>query len=184
MSKRFCPRGHDTWQTGRYKSYRCAVCTKADVRAREQRGERTVPSEESKRKARVREKVWRQARPKVVRLYNQRHRAKPETQRREKSYRQQWWSKNRNYANYKQRLRRTGLTSSLAAGLVNYYGPTCVYCGGDASGFDHLTPVSQEGANVFENLAPCCQGCNRRKGARPIWTVLLPREVKSTPCLT
>lgn len=83
----------------------------------------------------------------------------------------------------KGRLRASHITNLLAAEIVEYYGPACVYCGGDASGFDHLNPVAKGGEISFENLAPCCWDCNRRKGDRPSWTMLSPEGGEKSSCL-
>ena len=44
--------------------------------------------------------------------------------------------------------------------------PSCVYCGGDGIGLDHVIPLSRGGANDRSNLVRCCPSCNHRKGAR------------------
>lgn len=39
----------------------------------------------------------------------------------------------------------------------------CVYCGGDASEVDHITPITKGGSGQAMNLAPACRTCNARK---------------------
>lgn len=64
------------------------------------------------------------------------------------------------------------LTQEELAAVYDYYGTDCVYCGGPATGVDHLQPVARGGTNDFFNLAPCCKECNLKKQARPIWVML------------
>lgn len=33
---------------------------------------------------------------------------------------------------------------------------------------DHIQPVSEDGANSFDNLVTCCLHCNSRRGSKPI----------------
>jgi len=42
----------------------------------------------------------------------------------------------------------------------------CAYCGAEATGLDHIVPVSKGGENVAENLVPACTWCNSSKGVR------------------
>lgn len=39
----------------------------------------------------------------------------------------------------------------------------CSYCGGIATGWDHVVPMFKGGAHSVENLVPCCRLCNIRK---------------------
>ena len=56
--------------------------------------------------------------------------------------------------------------------VMEYYGVNCVYCEKEASGLDHLYPVSKGGETDFFNLAPACKSCNSRKNVKPIWVML------------
>ena len=56
--------------------------------------------------------------------------------------------------------------------ILQYYGESCVYCGGQATGFDHLHPVVRGGLTDFYNLAPACGSCNSRKWSHPIWVMV------------
>lgn len=42
----------------------------------------------------------------------------------------------------------------------------CVYCGGPATGYDHVVPWSRGGSNAPENTVVCCISCNASKGNR------------------
>lgn len=42
----------------------------------------------------------------------------------------------------------------------------CVYCGGPASGYDHVIPRGRPGWEDPENVVPCCRSCNTSKGPR------------------
>ena len=173
--KQFCPRGHDTFEVGRYGRGRCVVCVKEDARAREQRGERTPLSPASKKKARLRERAWRDERPVLIRTYNRRYRMKPETKEKEAQYRRHWYEQNRVHSNQLNASRRRNipaLPKALTETLLNYYGSICVYCGEEASGFDHLHPVSRGGINDLHNLVPSCKSCNSKKWVHPIWVML------------
>lgn len=48
---------------------------------------------------------------------------------------------------------------------------TCAYCAGPADTWDHVVPLSRGGVNALSNLTPCCEPCNRRKGA----SLVVPR---------
>jgi 5-methylcytosine-specific restriction endonuclease McrA len=56
---------------------------------------------------------------------------------------------------------------------------SCAYCGGEASGWDHIVPLSRGGENTVANLVPCCTDCNRRKAARTpaAWRASDPERV-------
>ncbi|WP_308636135.1 phage replisome organizer N-terminal domain-containing protein [Paenibacillus silvisoli] len=42
-------------------------------------------------------------------------------------------------------------------------GAPCQYCGGIATGFDHIIPTARGGLDVDDNKVPCCIDCNRKK---------------------
>lgn len=54
---------------------------------------------------------------------------------------------------------------------------TCLYCGEKSADLtlDHVTPISQGGANSYNNLVTCCRSCNSKKQ---------DRELKSFATLT
>ena len=58
-------------------------------------------------------------------------------------------------------------------------GPGCVYCGGHATGLDHIEPLVSDGmptgliATALDML-PCCGSCNSSKGAST-WQVYMRR---------
>lgn len=39
----------------------------------------------------------------------------------------------------------------------------CVYCGGRATGWDHVMPMSRGGRHAVDNLVPACKPCNSAK---------------------
>lgn len=45
---------------------------------------------------------------------------------------------------------------------------TCVYCGGVATGVDHIVAKARGGSDNNDNLVPCCIECNRKKNDKPI----------------
>lgn len=44
----------------------------------------------------------------------------------------------------------------------------CQYCGGKATGIDHIIPLSRGGLDIEENTIPCCIECNRIKNNKPL----------------
>ncbi len=161
---RYCLRGHDTWDTGRYPcNGGCCVCARA--KSVQQRAEHPVRLREYKRK-------WRLANPE-----------------KQKSAEAGWRQNNRLYDTLRGASRRaiqgnTRVSQAMAEEVIDYYGDKCVYCGGPSTGFDHLQPLSKGGLHTVENLAPCCQSCNSVKRDRPIWTMLGREEVIISPHAT
>jgi len=49
----------------------------------------------------------------------------------------------------------------------------CVYCGGISNTLDHIQSLADGGENGWENRAPACADCNRRKGDLPVLLFLL-----------
>ena len=45
---------------------------------------------------------------------------------------------------------------------------TCAYCGGKATGIDHILAIARGGGNEEENKVPCCAECNRIKNDKPL----------------
>lgn len=52
----------------------------------------------------------------------------------------------------------------LAFGGVN----VCQYCGNEATGIDHIIPISRGGKDIESNIVPCCIECNRKKNDKPL----------------
>lgn len=50
--------------------------------------------------------------------------------------------------------------------LLAERGSACTYCGGVASGVDHVLPVSRGGTDDPKNLVPACHACNASKNDR------------------
>ncbi len=44
----------------------------------------------------------------------------------------------------------------------------CQYCGGKATGFDHIIPLARGGTDDNDNKVPCCIECNRKKNDKPL----------------
>lgn len=44
----------------------------------------------------------------------------------------------------------------------------CQYCGGKATGIDHIIPLAKGGTDTKENKVPCCIECNRIKNDKPL----------------
>lgn len=44
----------------------------------------------------------------------------------------------------------------------------CQYCGGVATGFDHIIPIARGGKDIQKNKVPCCIECNRKKNDKPL----------------
>lgn len=55
---------------------------------------------------------------------------------------------------------------------------TCVYCGKDATGYDHIVPRSKGGTDDDENLVPCCKRCNSSKSSKDLADFLNTTTVK------
>jgi 5-methylcytosine-specific restriction endonuclease McrA len=186
--QRFCPRGHDTGATGRYFSGRCTLCTKSDARRREVEGRCPPLSAASKQSAREREKVWKLAHPDKVRAYKKAYREKPNSKKLARAYNRtperrakattanrNWRAKNRAHANQlclARAYKAPPLKKWESDLLLLYYGNSCVYCLGQATGFDHLYPISKGGEHHITNLAPACGPCNSRKSNHPIWVMV------------
>ena len=44
----------------------------------------------------------------------------------------------------------------------------CQYCGGEATGFDHIIAIARGGKDSDSNKVPCCITCNRIKNDKPL----------------
>lgn len=44
----------------------------------------------------------------------------------------------------------------------------CQYCGGVATGYDHILAQARGGTDDPENLVPCCKACNQIKNDKPV----------------
>ncbi len=155
-TRTFCPQGHDTTVVGRtVRSRFCKTCAAAYQRSR-----RVIIN------ARARAKRNSPRKPAMTDA----ERKVAHSQARKKDY-----AKNRLHRVAYSAARQRGLqsiTANGAAAVTDYYGQRCVYCGRDATGFDHLHPVIKGGTEGLLNLAPCCKSCNSRKRDRPIWSML------------
>lgn len=75
------------------------------------------------------------------------------------------------------RRRRLGLGASdaLLAWTDVLVADPCSYCGGVATGIDHIAPISAGGENAAENFTGSCIDCNRQKRATPLLLFLAAR---------
>ena len=175
--RRFCAKeNHDTWVEGRYPiNGGCRVCSRAGARRRYREGYRPYRSAVYTAKVLARAKDLSAERPEHRAAINRKYHASPKGQVTQTAYRRKWQQENRVHANQltaARRLKTPPLSKNIIDALLGYYGSDCVYCGGEASGFDHLQPLSKGGEHVAENLAPCCQPCNSTKNNKPIWTLV------------
>lgn len=44
----------------------------------------------------------------------------------------------------------------------------CVYCGEQATGYDHIIPLSRGGSDTDDNKVFCCRRCNEKKNCYPL----------------
>lgn len=44
----------------------------------------------------------------------------------------------------------------------------CQYCGGKATGYDHIIAIARGGKDMDDNKVPCCIDCNRIKNDKPV----------------
>lgn len=71
------------------------------------------------------------------------------------------------------------MTAALWKRLVHAYRFECAYCRRCISlVVEHMTPVSRGGRTDLANIAPSCNGCNRRKASRTI-EEQFPRRAKA-----
>src|SRR5215468_3243711 len=102
------------------------------------------------------------------RAYVQRHRERVRQFTRECRQRTQPWrrrsAKAASFAsNSNRRARNQGIVGRLTATEVRRIDGPCVYCGGNAMGWDHAVPMWRGGTNSIENLVSCCWPCNLKK---------------------
>lgn len=64
------------------------------------------------------------------------------------------------------RARAAGSIERLHASDVRLIDGPCTYCGGDATGWDHVIPLHRGGRNHVSNLVRACSPCNKAKGVR------------------
>lgn len=72
---------------------------------------------------------------------------------------------------YREKLKSQGRTTTgylkFKEAVFSRDGSACVYCGSQEHiCLDHITPVSQNGGDVMENLATACKACNSGKAGR------------------
>lgn len=137
---------------------------RARMRERLDRWARENP-EEAKRLSRERALRYAAEHPERIKASQARHRRSPAAKARRKRYRDSPEARaaRAELVRFKRRLRRDVRWQQLRA-IFEF---TCAYCGTgtyDGLGIDHVIPVSRGGANVIENVVPCCRSCNSKKG--------------------
>lgn len=60
------------------------------------------------------------------------------------------------------------ITAEEWSRVMSLHNNTCIYCGGIATGKDHVVPVTSGGRDVIHNVVPACIDCNRKKSAIPV----------------
>lgn len=61
--------------------------------------------------------------------------------------------------------------------LRNRFHGKCIYCGADATTWDHIRPMYRGGSNFAWNLAPSCLTCNSRKQDRDPITFITKQKM-------
>ena len=52
--------------------------------------------------------------------------------------------------------------------LLEIRNQKCVYCGSQATGYDHIIALARGGTDTDENMVPCCIDCNKIKNDKPL----------------
>jgi 5-methylcytosine-specific restriction endonuclease McrA len=134
--------------------------------------------------------VWNALNPEAARVHSKRHNDAMTGYRRE-------WQKRNGGRHTEMRRQREAARPSLRAGNIvrkarqRGVGMTegevmlvlrdpCAYCGGAATGVDHIVPVAHGGEHGGDNLAACCGECNRQKNTTPLLRFLLDRAAATS----
>lgn len=135
---------------------KCKVCTKAYI------------------------KLWRTSSGGQVRVRAQYRRLKvaglrskpycektPEQKRASADAVRRWRSRNmerfRSEDGQSRRLVRSAAFQAAWPVIVRHYGSKCLCCGKGETFFDHVQPLSKQGANALANGQPLCRACNTMK---------------------
>lgn len=127
---------------------------------------------------RVRAKAWRLENPEKYRAYTKAYRERTRERRRiymaayRKANMLPWL-----IAYQRRRARLAGVVMGETPKLSLFaFSNVCSYCGGfNASGLDHVVPLSRGGEHSPENTVPCCISCNQRKSNKPLLIFLSKR---------
>ena len=87
-----------------------------------------------------------------------------------------WIEKNRDrtrlYATNRTRRLNGKITSDEMREIP--FNNLCSYCGNtNASGLDHVVPITLGGTHTLDNVVPCCFICNASKNNRPLVVFLM-----------
>lgn len=125
---------------------------------------------------RTRAKAWRKANPDRYRAYLKGWRARNVERRRiyMAAYRKTnllpWII---SYQRRRARIAGARLGATPKLSLFDFSN-VCSYCGAyNASGLDHVVPLSRGGDHSPENVVPACISCNQRKNNKPLLIFLL-----------
>jgi 5-methylcytosine-specific restriction endonuclease McrA len=173
--RRYCPKGHDTWETGRYADRHCRACNRDDsVRWQAENAERV------RELARARYS----ADPEATRQVEIRKRPKREEWRaankdRVATYRKSWKANHPEQVTafrLRHKQRRRARLNAVPHAPYDYqmvvFGATaCGICGvayveGDDRTLDHIIPITRGGGDTPENVQSAHRLCNSRKGNR------------------
>jgi 5-methylcytosine-specific restriction endonuclease McrA len=128
----------------------------------------------SDKKARA--KAWRLANPERYRENARRYRAR--NRERTRAYMREYRARDMTPWIIAYQLRRARLLGAEIGATPKLslfdFSNVCSYCGAyNASGLDHVVPLSRGGDHSPENVVPACISCNQRKNNKPLLIFLL-----------
>jgi 5-methylcytosine-specific restriction endonuclease McrA len=173
--RRYCPKGHDTWDVGRYSDSHCRACNKTDSlrwqaenadHNRELARIRYHADPDAKRQAELRKRPgraqWRVAHPEAVAAYQRNwKRSHPETAARLRlaaKQRRRALLRGNEHAPYDYRAVVFG---AVRCGICRE-----VYESEADRVLDHIIPITRGGGDIPENVQSAHRLCNARKGNR------------------
>jgi predicted phage replisome organizer len=68
----------------------------------------------------------------------------------------------------KNRVQKHREIKKIADTVMNRDNFVCQYCGGSATGHDHVIPTSKGGSDTNDNKVACCIDCNKIKNDKPL----------------
>lgn len=171
-----CRKGHDLTPANRCPNGQCRICKAAATKRYQESkphgyaGSQARYRQANRDRENERKRTWLAANPGKNAEYSKRYRA---TNPNEAAAAKRRWHDSHPDA---VRLRQLGRRNrSNLEWLSIIEGDPCSYCGAPMEEVDHITPVAKGGTNEWENYAPACGPCNRRKNATPLVHFLLKR---------